>query len=255
MRSLGRVPVILLFMLSSAPPPPASAATDTLAGLAGRWHCAVAGQHAAERYYYLFASTAADGARTLYGRQETVERDGEPSQSFERIAQRSDRSASIEAFEGSGNATAGDAAPLRFTSSFPGADFALSYAVDGDTMQRVATYNGRTIDSERCTRVPEKPFDTSCAHPNVPAATLLAAEPEYPAAAIPKKASGLVHLSVTLDEHSRVIWSEVVKSDNHLFDEEAVRAARLSTYRTEIRNCRPIAKTYIFTVEFSYGLR
>ncbi len=250
MRSVGGVLAIALFVLFLAAPPPARGATDTLAALAGHWHCAVTGRHAAERYYYLFA-TAPPGSRTLYGREDTIEPDGQPSEAFERIVQRADGGATLEAFEGGGEAQPGDAASLHFVDDLSGDGFTLTYSVDANTMQRIAANKRTTLDSERCARVPEQSYEASCRTPNVPATVLQAAEPAWPTAArLPRQASGLVQIVITLDDHSRILWTEIVKSDNHLFDEEAVRSARFSTYRTMIRNCRPVPASYLFTVSF-----
>jgi hypothetical protein len=247
MRSLCRVLGVLL-LLSGAIPPPVSAATDTLAALAGGWHCTVAGRKPADRFYYLFSANTSSPSRTLYGRMDTVEPDGSPSVTFERIEQRGDGTVTIEAIEGNAAASSAAAVPLAFTGT---SQNAITYAVDGDTMQRVATVNKGTVDSERCVRIPEKPVDASCAVPNAPATTLKADEPAYPAAAIASRASGIVQVIVILDDHSRVMWTDVAKSDNPVFNDEAVRAARLSTYRAAIRNCKPVAARYLFTVDFT----
>jgi len=49
----------------------------------------------------------------------------------------------------------------------------------------------------------------------------------------------------------RIVQKEIGRSTNSLFDDEAVRVARLSTYRAAIQNCRPVAARYVFTVEFT----
>jgi Gram-negative bacterial TonB protein C-terminal len=248
MRLLSRVLMTLMLASWCAPPLGASAQTDPLAGLTGQWRCKVARAHDAERSYFL-SGPAKDGSAELYGRDDTTEPDGEPSVAFERIIKKPDRSASIEAIEG--NAAAADIASLRFTAG----TLTVAYTVDGNTMRRVATNAGTTLDDEHCTRLPPAPVTSSCKDPNVRATTLQAVEPSYPAEAVASRASGLVLVVVFLDDRSRVIWTQVGKSDNHLFDEEAIRSARLSTYRTEVRNCRPVAGRYIFGVEFTYNRR
>jgi TonB family protein len=256
MRSLARVSVIVMFVLSLAPPRPTPAATDTLAALEGHWHCTVAGRPAAERYYFLFhpqGPSGPNGTRILNGRQERVEPDGTPVESFEQIYQSVDGSASIESVEGKGEAPSAGSAVLRFTSSSPNPDLTLSYVVDGDTMQRVATSNKSTIDSERCMRVVEKQIETKCTQPNAPARALDVEEPVYPPEAVAQRLSGIVHIIVTLDDHSRVIWTSIGKSDNAIFNSEALRVARISTYRAEIQNCKEVAARYLFTVDFDYS--
>ena len=252
MRWVGRVLVIVLFALSAVPPSGAQSAPDVLAAMAGRWHCTVAGQHPAERYYYLFPAKTPGGIRELYGRSETtysVQGDDVPAVAFERIVQKGDGTASVESPDGAG--TSSGAGPLRFALGSRDADSTLTYALDGDVLQRVVASRTATTDNERCVRVAEPPFNPSCTERNSPARMLQAEEPGYPTAAIPTRASGIVHVIVTLDDHSRVIWTQIAQSTNSVFDDEAIRVARLSTYRAEIRDCRPVAARYIFTVEFT----
>ena len=248
MRWLGRALTVVALVSSFVPPSPANAEANPLAALAGHWRCTVAHAHAAERSYFFTAGKVAGGV--LYGRQDTTEANGEPSFSLERIERNEDGSGRIEAVEGTGSTASGDA-PLRFASG----TFALAYTVEGDTMHRVATDGGTTLDDERCTRLPPDPVPSPCPDPNVRASTLSAAEPNYPAAAVASRASGVVLVIVVLDDRSHVVWTEVARSDNPLFNDEAVRAARLSTYRAQVRNCRVVAGKYLFSVDFSYNRR
>ncbi len=91
----------------------------------------------------------------------------------------------------------------------------------------------------------------ACAQPNVPAATLDPVAPETPAIAAQQGISGDVTVVVSLDERSRVTGARVVSSPSALLNDAALRAARASTFRTEIRACRPIAADYAFIVEFT----
>ncbi|MBV8367395.1 MAG: energy transducer TonB [Candidatus Eremiobacteraeota bacterium] len=243
--------MMLVFALSLVAPPPASAATvDTLAALAGRWHCTDNRGSSTERYYALFPTSAArvDIARTLYGREDAVEPDGSPSESFERIQQRNDGTASIESVEGTGTARSTSTAPLSFVGNGPSGNMTLTYAIDSEDMQRTVS-ESKTTSSERCTRVAEKRFDASCAQPNMPATVLHAEEPEWPSGALAGM-RGIVYVVIVLDERSRILWTDIAKSDNSVFDEEAARAARLSKYRTEVKNCKPVAARYVFSVSF-----
>ncbi len=91
----------------------------------------------------------------------------------------------------------------------------------------------------------------ACAQPNVAAATVEPAVPETPPIAAQQGISGDVTVLVSLDEHSRVTGAHVISSPSSLLDDAALRAARDSTFRTEIRDCRPIAADYAFIVEFT----
>ncbi len=91
----------------------------------------------------------------------------------------------------------------------------------------------------------------ACAQPNVPAATLEPVAPETPPLAAQQGISGDVTVVVSLDERSRVTGVHVVSSPSALLNDAALRAARASTFRTEIRACRPIAADYAFIVEFT----
>jgi hypothetical protein len=53
-----------------------------------------------------------------------------------------------------------------------------------------------------------------------------------------------------LDDRSRVLWADIIRSAWPLFNSAAVQAARGSTFQTAIINCRPIASDYVFSVDF-----
>jgi TonB family protein len=75
--------------------------------------------------------------------------------------------------------------------------------------------------------------------------------PETPALAQAQGISGDVTVIVSLDAASRVVNVRVASSPSDLLDAAALRAARESSFRTEIRDCRPVAADYAFIVEFS----
>jgi len=91
----------------------------------------------------------------------------------------------------------------------------------------------------------------ACAQPNVAAATIDPAVPETPAVAQQQGISGDVTVLVSLDEASHVIGAHVANSPSALLNDAALRSARASTFRTEVRDCRPIAADYVFIVEFT----
>jgi hypothetical protein len=128
----------------AAPLVPATSApvqSDAIAALAGHWRCTGDGR-VAERSYYIPGYIPGPSGRStppeIFGRQDTTERDGSPSASFERIRETS-AGVRVDAAEGSGTAPA-RTSPMHFTGrSFDElAPFELTYTVAGDTMQRTA---------------------------------------------------------------------------------------------------------------------
>ncbi|HTD33827.1 MAG TPA: energy transducer TonB, partial [Candidatus Elarobacter sp.] len=90
-----------------------------------------------------------------------------------------------------------------------------------------------------------------CANPNVPATTLNAAQPDTPAIAQQQNISGTVQVIVSLDASSNVIGTKVQSSPSAILNSAALSAARQSKFQTEIRDCKPIAADYIFSVDFT----
>jgi TonB family protein len=96
------------------------------------------------------------------------------------------------------------------------------------------------------------PTPQTCAGPaNVPATTVRAVEPDTPAMAQQQGISGTVAVIVALDENSHIVSTSVQSSPSAILNGAALSAARQSTFRTEVRDCKPIAAKYIFSVEFS----
>ena len=95
------------------------------------------------------------------------------------------------------------------------------------------------------------PTPLSCARPNVPATTLHALEPETPPMAVQQGISGTVGVVVSLDAQSHVVGTRIQSSPSALLNQPALNAARGSQFRTEVKNCEPIAADYLFSVEFT----
>jgi TonB family protein len=89
-----------------------------------------------------------------------------------------------------------------------------------------------------------------CANPNVAPGTIAVSAPETPALAQAQGITGEVSVVVSLDERSRLTAARIAKSPSALLNAAALRAARDTTYRTEVRDCKPIAADYLFVVEF-----
>ncbi|MEA2718434.1 MAG: hypothetical protein QOJ39_298 [Candidatus Eremiobacteraeota bacterium] len=241
-----------------AAPVGSAAQSDVPATLDGHWTCGGPGVPATQRTYFTVPASR-EGTRLrpreVFAAADRVERDGRPSTSFEHITEQPDHTLTVQSVEGNGTAaTAGtDTGPLRFAgrTADDAASFTLTYTIEGGTLHRSATRGGAVIDDERCTREQAAPVPTTCDHPNVPAGVVHAIEPDYPPAAAPALPSGIVYVRVVLDDRSRVLWADVSRSDNAVFDETATLAARDSTYRTAVRNCRSVAAIYIFGVSFA----
>lgn len=91
----------------------------------------------------------------------------------------------------------------------------------------------------------------TCARPNVPASTIRASEPDTPPLAAQQGISGTVQVLVSLDTDGKVTSARVQSSPSAILNDAAIAAAQRSQFTPEIRNCRPIAAGYIFSVEFS----
>ncbi|MDB5092801.1 MAG: hypothetical protein JWO85_902 [Candidatus Eremiobacteraeota bacterium] len=95
------------------------------------------------------------------------------------------------------------------------------------------------------------PSPLACGRPDVAPATLRAAEPEMPPLAQQQGINGTVEVIVSLDAASRVVATRVRRSPSNVLNAAAVAAARASQFRTEVRDCAPIAADYVFRVDFS----
>jgi TonB family protein len=95
------------------------------------------------------------------------------------------------------------------------------------------------------------PTPQSCARPNVPATTIRAVEPDTPAIAQQQNISGTVQVIVSLDANSNVTGTRIQSSPSAILNNAALSAARQSKFQTEIRDCKPIAADYIFSVDFT----
>jgi outer membrane biosynthesis protein TonB len=99
------------------------------------------------------------------------------------------------------------------------------------------------------TPTPTKP--PSCANPNVAPTTINAVAPDTPPIAAQQGITGVVQVLVSLDEQSHIVETKVQSSPSSLLNNAAVQAAKQSTFRTEVKDCKPVAATYIYSVEFN----
>jgi uncharacterized protein len=112
---------------------------------------------------------------------------------------------------------------------------------------------GATIPGDAQTPEPTRtavPPHPVCARPNVAARVVRPVEPDIPALAQQQGIEGTVQVVVSLDENSRVTSASIQTSPSAVLNQAALAAARASSFQAEIRDCRPIAAKYLYTVEF-----
>ncbi len=98
---------------------------------------------------------------------------------------------------------------------------------------------------------PAETAGPACSDPNAEARTLVAIAPDSATGEI-MGSSVTAMIKVDLDTDGHVTGVSVYASTGSLeLDEAAMRAARESTYAPETRDCRPVAGSYLFKVEFS----
>lgn len=95
------------------------------------------------------------------------------------------------------------------------------------------------------------PTPLTCARPDVPATTVRALEPDTPPLAQQQGISGTVNVVVSLDARSRVVATRIQSSPSAVLNASALAAARGSQFKTEVKNCEPVAADYVFSVDFT----
>jgi hypothetical protein len=102
---------------------------------------------------------------------------------------------------------------------------------------------------ERCAPGTTPPPADACIADNYPATTLEAGA--VSARLVPRIPSpAVVQVVVSLNERSEIVATRIQSSPDPAFNGPALASVRASKFRTEIRNCKPIAADYIFTVTF-----
>jgi TonB family protein len=94
------------------------------------------------------------------------------------------------------------------------------------------------------------PTPAICARPNVAASIIKAVQPDIPAIGAQQGIYGTVQVVVSLNADSQVTGTRIQSSPSTVLNRAALAAARQTTFQTEIRDCRPIAADYIFSVAF-----
>jgi TonB family protein len=120
--------------------------------------------------------------------------------------------------------------------------------LDADTLRIYSTLvkPDETAGGALCRRGGTPPDSGTCVVPNAPAYAVRASEPNSPFAG----ASGLVRVLVSLDASSRVTNVKIQQSPNPALDAASLAAARTSTFRTGLRDCKPVPSEYLFTIQF-----
>ena len=83
------------------------------------------------------------------------------------------------------------------------------------------------------------------------ATTIRPVEPDTPPMAQQQGIQGTVQVVVSLNADSKVVGTRIQTSPSAILNSAALSAARQSTFQTEIRDCKPIAADYIFSVDFT----
>jgi len=106
-----------------------------------------------------------------------------------------------------------------------------------------------TADGSPAPAAPATTPKPACSNPNVAASAIDPVSPSIPDEAA--GASGVAQVQVTLSPNGNVERTEIFRSTGiFALDRAALSAARMTTYRPEIRDCVPIGGSYLFTVTF-----
>jgi TonB family protein len=133
-----------------------------------------------------------------------------------------------------------------------GTEIRYQRTVDG-TLWRVLSIAGRPYAGEVCAKGAEQPDPDLCAVHNLPVLVLHAAEPETPQAAMENRIQGRVDVLVSVDAAGHVVDAVVKQSPSVVLNAASIAAARASTYRPALHDCRPVRGEYLFAVD--YGMR
>ncbi len=209
-------------------------------------------------------------ARTVYGRQDGP--DAGPF--FERIVEHTDKTLSMQSSEGAGTAGVTDVSSIRFAAltATPATTISeeaarggtggglsassamryhaaraaqpvsLSYTVEPSGLRRVARVGSQTLSDDRCTRDVQT-ASAVCSSANAPAAALHAVQPAV-------AQEGAVQLRLAIDDRGRVVGEDVLSSSSASLTQSAIMAARDSTFRAAVADCRAVSGLQSFGVQF-----
>jgi hypothetical protein len=243
-----------LALLAAAPSPPPGVAGsptgDRVYALAGTWSCRSADGA-------LVRSTGVRDGNTVTVR-DMVEQDGRRSSFGDRYT--FDPVKQIWHVDSARAGFKADAAPWtadRWT--VEGVDvntvarrMTLELLPNGDFRRTSYYENGPKVfvldTVERCSPGTTPPPANACIADRYPAATL---EPGTVNGRLVPQQPAVVQVIVSLNERSEIVATRIQSSPSPAYNAAALAAARGSKFRTEIRNCKPIAADYIFSVSFN----
>jgi hypothetical protein len=105
----------------------------------------------------------------------------------------------------------------------------------------------RPVDAELCAPGDAPPPADACVAENFPAYSTSYGTPIVRVGPGP---SGVVRVVVSLDARSQIVSMRIQSTPLASYNQYALETVRLSTFQTQIRNCKPIAADYIFSVSF-----
>jgi uncharacterized protein YggE len=91
---------------------------------------------------------------------------------------------------------------------------------------------------------------SACVRPNVAAFVLRAEPPVTPPEAVRLGAQGTVNVIVSIDALSHVTAVRIASTPSALLNSAALEATLHSAFQAEIYNCVPVARDYIYSVDF-----
>jgi|GEM_PF-2878435 len=247
MRSLA---VLLTVALLAASPnkPPGASRGDRVPGLIGSWTCRdPAG--VISTVVYREQNGAITGDETIPGAPAGVHDRFQPDSGGGWVV---DRETAYTHF--SGYAPAWTTGPWVITEyQKHGAEIRYERVGDG-TVWRTFSISGRPpFAGEVCAKGDVPPDPALCAVADMPVVVLRPAEPDTPFAAQQAHVTGRVEVLVSLDAGGHVVDAAIKRSASPLLDDASLTAARRSTYRAALHDCKPVPGQYTFTVEYSGG--
>lgn len=243
-RSLGLFAVAVLLAASSAPPP-AVAGTDRVADLAGTWTCREP-YGALTTMVYRADNGGVSADEMPLGRASTAHDRFTPDPAG---GWRVERTTARGRF--TGHAPAWTADPWIITDAGGGGEIRYT-RIDDRTIQRsLAVVSGRPYAGEVCAKGDAPPDAALCALHDTMPSVVNAAQPDVPAVAQFNHITGTVQVVVSLDADGHVVNTAIRQSPSAVLNGAAIDAARRSTYRPALHDCKPVPSEYLFSV--SYG--
>jgi Gram-negative bacterial TonB protein C-terminal len=126
--------------------------------------------------------------------------------------------------------------------------------IDADDYRRVferVTATGTpAVSGEVCRRGDAPPAADACIVRELPGGTLQTVPPQITPEIRRAHLTGTVKVIVSIDADSNVSGARVISSPSGLLNKPALDAARATIFRTAVRDCKPVADDFIFTVNF-----